>query len=108
MVDETFTPPLSDATPLVQKVRSARPDLLFLLPTALPDDKLLLEKLNEFGLGRGRLPVISNGAHIAAPELLNALGKEMLEGVMTVVANWRVKGQERCSPSTRSAPASRG
>src|SRR4051794_7500634 len=29
VVDETFTPPLADATPLVQKVRAARPDLLF-------------------------------------------------------------------------------
>ena len=33
VVDETFTPPLSDATPLVQKVRAAQPDLLFFLPT---------------------------------------------------------------------------
>jgi branched-chain amino acid transport system substrate-binding protein len=94
VVDETFTPPLSDATALVQKVRSARPDLLFLLPTALPDDKLLVEKLNEFGLGRGRLPVVSNGAHIAAPEMPTALGKDMVEGVMTVVGNWYIKGEE--------------
>jgi branched-chain amino acid transport system substrate-binding protein len=94
VVDETFTPPLSDATPLVQKVRTARPDLLLLLPTAIPDDKLLVEKLNEFGLGRGRLPVISNGAHIAAPEMLSALGKEMMEGVMTILGNWRMKGQD--------------
>ena len=56
VVDETFTPPLSDATPLIQKVRSSRPDLLLLLPTAIPDDKMILEKLTEFGLGRGRLP----------------------------------------------------
>jgi branched-chain amino acid transport system substrate-binding protein len=94
VVDETFTPPLSDATPLVQRVRSARPDLLFLLPTALPDDKLLVEKLNEFGLGRGRVPVISNGAHIVQPEMLNALGKDMVEGIMTVVGNSRMKGQD--------------
>jgi len=94
LVDETFTPPLSDATALVQKVRSARPDLLFMLPTALPDDKLLIEKLNEFGLGHGRVPVVSNGSHIVAPELLTSLGKDMLEGVMTVVANARIKGQD--------------
>ena len=94
VVDETFTPPLSDATPLIQKVRSARPDILLMLPTAIPDDKLLVEKLNEFGLGRGRLPVISNGAHIAAPEMLSALGKDMMEGVMTIVGNWQMKGQD--------------
>jgi branched-chain amino acid transport system substrate-binding protein len=94
LVDETFTPPLSDATPLIQKVRSARPDLLFLLPTALSDDKLLVEKLNEFGLGHGRVPVIVSGAHIGAPEMLSALGKDMMEGIMTVVANWPIKGQD--------------
>ena len=95
VVDETFTPPLSDCTPLIQKVRSARPEVLLLLPTAIPDDKLCLEKLNEFGLGKGRVPVISNGAHIAAPDMLKNLGKELLEGVMTVVGNWSGKGQEQ-------------
>jgi branched-chain amino acid transport system substrate-binding protein len=94
VVDETFTPPLSDATALVQKVRSAKPDMLFMLPTALPDDKLLIEKLNEFGLGHGKIPVVSNGSHVVAPELLSALGKDMLEGVMTVVGNARMKGQD--------------
>jgi branched-chain amino acid transport system substrate-binding protein len=94
VVDETFTPPLADCTSLVQKVRSSRPDLLLLLPTAIPDDKLCLEKLHEFGLGRGRVPVISNGAHIAAPDMLKNLGKDLLEGVMTIVANWSIKGQD--------------
>jgi len=95
VVDETFTPPLSDCTPLVQKVRSSRPDFLLLLPTAIPDDKMCLEKMHEFGLGRGRIPVISNGAHIAAPDMLKNLGKDLLEGVMTIVANWGSKGQEQ-------------
>lgn len=94
VVDETFTPPLADCTPLIQKVRSARPDLLLLLPTAISDDKLCLDKLHEFGLGEGRIPVISNGAHIAAPDMLQSLGGELLEGVMTIVANWGIKGQE--------------
>jgi len=94
VVDETFTPPLSDATPLIQKVRSSRPDFLLLLPTSIPDDKLCLEKLHEFGLGKGRLPVVSNGAHIGAPDMLKNLGKDLLEGVMTIVANWGAKGQE--------------
>lgn len=94
LTDETFTPPLPDATSLVQQVRSARPDVLIFTATAIPDDKLVLEKLNEFGLGKGRLPVISNGAHIGAPEMLTSVGPELLEGVMTVVANWGSKGQE--------------
>ena len=80
VVDETFTPPLSDATPLVQKVRSARPDMLLLLPTNVPDDKLVLEKLNEMGLGQGRLPIVSNGGHMGSPELLKALGQGPARG----------------------------
>jgi branched-chain amino acid transport system substrate-binding protein len=95
VVDETFTPPLADATSVVQKVRNSRPDVLLLLPTSVPDDKLVLEKLSEMGLGRGRLPVVSNGAHIGAPEMLKLVGKELMEGVMTVVANWGAKGQEK-------------
>ena len=34
VVDEIYTPPLSDATSMVQKVRNARPDLLLLLSAA--------------------------------------------------------------------------
>jgi branched-chain amino acid transport system substrate-binding protein len=41
------------------------------------------------------VPVISNGAHIAAPDMLKNLGKDLLEGVMTVVGNWSGKGQEQ-------------
>jgi len=94
VVDETFTPPLANATPLIQKVRSARPDILLLLPTAIPDAKLLLEKMNEFGLGRGKLPTISNGAAILDPDLRSNMNIEQLEGVMAVVANWTTGAQK--------------
>src|SRR6201996_7488438 len=65
VVDETFTPPLADATSLVQKIRSAKPDLLFFLPSVISDAKLVLEKMNDFGIGQGRLPTISFGIAIA-------------------------------------------
>jgi len=94
VVDETFTPPLADATPLIQKVRSTKPDLLFLLPTAVSDDKLMIEKLSEFGMGQGKLPIVANGAHFGTPEVLKSVGPELMEGVMVSVGNWVVKGQE--------------
>ena len=94
VVDEVYTPPLADATPLIQKVRRAKPDILLLLPTNIPDDKLVLEKLNEFKLAQGRVPLIANGAHIGAPELAKNVGPELLEGLMFIVANWQVKGQD--------------
>ena len=95
LVDETFTPPLSDATPIVQKVRAAKPDFLLLLLTAVSDDKLVLEKLSEMGLSRGRLPIVGNGAHLAASELRITAGKETMEGVLVTLANWGGKGQEK-------------
>ncbi|HEY7758758.1 MAG TPA: ABC transporter substrate-binding protein [Burkholderiales bacterium] len=94
VVDETFTPPLANATPLIQRVRAKRPDLLLLLPTAISDAKLLLEKMNEFGLGRGKLPTVSNGAAILDPDLRNNMDVQQLEGVMSVVANWTTSAQK--------------
>jgi branched-chain amino acid transport system substrate-binding protein len=94
VVHETFTPPLANATPLIQRVRATRPDLFLLLPTVISDAKLLLEKMNEFGLGRGRLPTVSNGTAMGDPDLSANMSGELLEGVMTIVANWSVKGLE--------------
>ena len=78
VVDETFTPPLVG-------LHAADPEGALVAagdPAAAADRDLrttscCVEKLNEFGLGRGRVPVISNGAHIAAPDMLKNLGKEM-------------------------------
>lgn len=94
VVDETFTPPLSDATPLVSKVRSARPDFVLMLTSAMPDVKLILEKLDEFRLARGKVPLVGNGAPFGSPELLQTIGPELLEGFLFSVANWPFKGQE--------------
>ncbi len=94
LMDETYTPPLSDATPLIQKVRNNRPDMLLFVSTTVSDLKLGLEKLNEFRLGKGAVPVIANGAHMGAPEVLKNVPAELLEGVIFSVANWNLKGHE--------------
>src|SRR5712672_2412571 len=94
VVDQIFTPPLSDATPLVDKVRSAKPDFLMLLTSAMPDCKLVLEKLDEFKLSKGKVPLVGNGAPFGSPELLKTIGPELLEGLLFSVANWPMKGQE--------------
>jgi len=93
-VDQVFTPPLSDATPLVEKVRSAKPGFLLLLTSAMPDCKLVLEKLDEFKLARGKVPLVGNGAPFGSPELLKTIGSELLDGLLFSVANWPMKGQE--------------
>ncbi|MGD9941661.1 MAG: ABC transporter substrate-binding protein [Burkholderiaceae bacterium] len=90
-LDEVYTPPLSDATSLVQKVRASRPDLLLMFATGIQDNKLLIEKLNEFGLGKGRMPVVVLGAQAASPEFLRLIGKDLTEGVMALFAVWPTK-----------------
>lgn len=94
VVDEVFTPPLTDATVLIQKVRSARPDFLLALPSNVGDDKMVLDKLAEYGLTGGRLPVIGNGGHWATPELVANAGKDAVQGLMVITAAGAGKGLE--------------
>jgi branched-chain amino acid transport system substrate-binding protein len=94
VVDETFTPPLADATPLVQKIRAARPDLFFFLPTVISDAKLVLEKMNEFGMGKGKVPTISFGIAMFEPDMLKTMSPDLLEGMMGAVGSWGSKGHE--------------
>jgi branched-chain amino acid transport system substrate-binding protein len=97
VMDETFTPPLSDATPLMQKVRSTRPEFLLFISSTISDLKLGLEKLNEFRLAKGAVPIIANGAHMGAPEVLENVPADLIDGVFFIVANWELKGQDRIS-----------
>jgi len=94
VVDETFTPPLADATPLVQKVRAARPDLFFFLPTVISDAKLVLEKMNEFGMGKGKVPTIAFGIAMFEPDMLKTMSPELLDGMIGAVGSWGSKGHE--------------
>jgi branched-chain amino acid transport system substrate-binding protein len=94
VMDEVYTPPLSDVTSLVQLVRRTKPQLLLLLASNVPDNKLLLDKMTELGLGHGKVPLLGNGGAMVASEMLNQVGKDQLDGLMVIVANWGGKGQE--------------
>jgi branched-chain amino acid transport system substrate-binding protein len=39
--------------------------------------------------------VVANGGALGAPELLNVVGKDLMEGVMVIIANWGGKGNEK-------------
>jgi len=95
VADEVYTPPLSDATPIIAKVRAARPDFVFVISTSVPDDSLLLQKLSEMGIPASKLPAIGNGAHMGAPELLKTAGADVMEDTLVTIANWPLKGQEK-------------
>jgi branched-chain amino acid transport system substrate-binding protein len=99
VVDQMYTPPIADATTLVQPIRSARPDFCIMLSSNVPDDKLLLDKFAEFGLAGGRLPLIGGGGHIGAPELLKVTGADILQGLMAGLANWPGREQDRLAES---------
>jgi branched-chain amino acid transport system substrate-binding protein len=91
--DQVYTPPLTDATTLIQGIRSSRPDFVLLQSTNVPDDKLLIDKFAEFGLTANKLPLIGGGGHWCVPELLKVAGADNLEGVIVGLANWPGKNQ---------------
>ena len=88
VADEVFTPPLADATTLVQKIRSGRPDFIVFQSTNVGDDKLLLDKFAERGITANTVPLVGGGGHWTVPELLKVAGKEHLEGMIIGLANW--------------------
>jgi len=88
VVDEVYTPPLTDATTLVQGVRSARPDFMLIQSTNVPDDKLLVDKFAEYNMTASKLPMVGGGGHWCVPELLKVAGADNLEGVLVGLANW--------------------
>lgn len=94
VVNEVYTPPLSDATTLIQPVRTAHPDFVLLTSSDVPDDKLLLDTLTEFGMPPAKMPTVGNGGHWAVPELLKNVGAKELEGMIAGMGNWPGKGIE--------------
>jgi branched-chain amino acid transport system substrate-binding protein len=88
VADEVFTPPLADATTIVQKIRSGRPDFIVMQSTNVGDDKLLLDKFAERGITANTIPLVGGGGHWTVPELAKVAGKEHLEGVIVGLANW--------------------
>lgn len=91
--NETFTPPLSDATAMVRKMRSVSPDILVLLTSNVPDTKVVLDKMAEFKLS-GKVAVWGGSGSFGSPEMAQVIRREALDGLFFCVANWTVKGQE--------------
>src|SRR5919198_809364 len=90
-VDEVWTPPLADATAIVQKLRAAQPDIVFYGATNFSDSIQVLQKVKEFAV---KAPIQGVGAWLVTPEYVKTVGKELLDNIMTVVAAHPLKGQE--------------
>ena len=91
VVDEIWTPPLADATAIVQKVRSTNPDIVFYGATNFPDSIQVLQKVKEFGI---KTPIQGVGAWLVTPEYVQTVGKELLDNITSVVAAHPIKGQD--------------
>jgi branched-chain amino acid transport system substrate-binding protein len=91
VADEVWTPPLADATSIVQKLRATQPDIVFYGATNFPDSVQVLQKVKEFGL---KTAIQGVGAWLVTPEYVKTIGKETLNGIQTVVAAHPLKGQE--------------
>jgi branched-chain amino acid transport system substrate-binding protein len=91
VVDEVWTPPLADATAIVQKLRATQPDIMFYGGTNFPDSIQVLQKVKEFGV---KTPIQGVGAWLVTPEYVKAVGKELLDNIQSVVASHPMKGQD--------------
>jgi len=97
VVNQIYTPPLSDATSLVQPVRGGKPDFAMLLSTNDGDDKILIDTFTQFGMPATKLPLIGNGGHWVVPDLLKNAGKDILQDVLIGLANWPGKAVDDVS-----------
>ncbi|MBV9528307.1 ABC transporter substrate-binding protein [Sphingomonas sp.] len=97
VVDQVYTPPLADATAMVQPVRGAKPDFVLLLSTNNGDDKILADTFTQYGMPATKLALVGNGGHWVVPELLKTAGKDILQDVMVGLANWPGKAVNELS-----------
>ena len=91
VVDEVWTPPLPDGTPIVQKLRTTQPDIVFYGATNFSDSIQVLQKVKEFNV---KTHIQGVGAWLVTPEYVKTVGKEALDSIQTVVAAHPLKGQE--------------
>jgi branched-chain amino acid transport system substrate-binding protein len=97
VVDQVYTPPLADATAMVQPVRGAKPDFVLLQSTNNGDDKILVDTFTQYGMPATKMPLVGNGGHWVVPELLKTAGREILQDVMVGLANWPGKAVDDIS-----------
>ena len=73
---------LTDATPVMQKIRNTNPDIIVFSATAIAECQMVLMKKKELKV---KIPFICNGAWIADPTF-RQIGADVLEGIITICA----------------------
>lgn len=91
VVDEVWTPTLSDATPIVRALREQEPDVMFFGATAFSDALAILRKMNELDV---QMPIIGIGAWLTLPAYVDNIGAGLIENTMAVTGSHPLAGQE--------------
>lgn len=91
VVDEVWTPTLSDATPIVRALKEEEPDVMFFGATAFSDALAVLRKMNELGV---QMPIIGIGAWLTLPAYVDNIGADLVENIMAVTGAHPLQGQE--------------
>ena len=79
VLNEPYPAGLTDATPVVQKIRNARPDMVFPV-SYFTDAVLIIRSMRQAGLN---IPVVGGAAGYVIPEFYDALG-EYAEGILSI------------------------
>lgn len=90
--EQTWTPPLADATPVVSAAMRANPTVIYLGATSTTDQALVLKQLAAQG---NTAPIIMGASSAANPTFLDAVGARAMEGVVVVTGvSFPGKGSE--------------
>ena len=81
VIEQTWTPPLADATPVVSSALREKPTVIYLGATSTNDQALLLKQLAAQG---NTAPIIMGASSAANPIFLDAVGAKAMEGVVVV------------------------
>ena len=78
---QSWTPPLSDATPAVTAMMQSKPNVIYLGATSTSDQVLLLKQLAAQG---NTAPIIMGASSACNPAFLEAVGSKGVEGLVVV------------------------
>lgn len=79
--NQTWTPPLSDATPAVTAALRSNPTVIYLSATSTSDQVLMIKQLAAQG---NKAPIVMGASSACNPIFLEAVGAKAVEGVVVV------------------------
>lgn len=88
---EVFSIQLTDGSVIAQRLRRAKPQLVFFLTAIAPDTKTVLMGLNQVGITPSNTPILIYGGGAFDPDMLNLMSKENLEGLTVFSTVWPTK-----------------